>query len=66
MPEMDGIEATRQIKERFPDIKVLVLTVHAGYADEALAAGADGYLLKDSARQELLQAIRQLGRLGQG
>ena len=62
MPGMDGIEATRRVKERLPHIKILVLTVHAGYADGALAAGADGYLLKDSARQELLQAIRQLGR----
>lgn len=63
MPEMDGIEATRRVKERLPHVKVLVLTVHAGYADEALAAGADGYLLKDSARQELLHSIRELGRL---
>ena len=61
MPEMDGIEATRRIKERLPHAKVLVLTVHAEYVDTALAAGADGYLLKDSGRRELLQAIRELG-----
>lgn len=62
MPEMDGVEATRRIKERSPNIKVLVLTVHTTYIQAALAAGADGYLMKDSGRQELLQAIRNLGR----
>ena len=64
MPELDGIEATRRIKERFPHIKVLVLTVHDAYIDMALAAGADSYLLKDSGRQKLLQAIRELGSQG--
>ncbi len=62
MPEMDGIESTREIKERWPNIKVLFLTVHTGYIQDALAAGADDYLLKDSGRQELLQAILNLGR----
>ena len=62
MPEMDGIEATRRIKEKLPSIKILFLTVHSEFIDAALAAGADGYLLKDSGRQELLQAIRKLGR----
>lgn len=62
MPEMDGTEATRRIKEHFPHIRVLFLTVHPEYAEAALAAGADACLLKDSGRQELLQAIRELGR----
>ena len=62
MPQMDGIEATRRIKARWPDIKILFLTVHTGFIEEALAAGADAYLLKDSGRQELVQAIRELGR----
>lgn len=61
MPEMDGVEATRQIKERSPGIKILFLTVYAGYVEAALAAGADRFLMKDSGRQELLQAIRDLG-----
>ena len=65
MPVMDGMEATRQIKERLPVVKVLFLTVHAGYMEDALAAGADGYLPKDSGRRELLQAIRELGGLAQ-
>jgi DNA-binding NarL/FixJ family response regulator len=62
MPGMDGVETTRRIKERLPDIKILFLTVHTGCIKAALAAGADSYLMKDSGRQELLQAIRKLGR----
>ena len=60
MPDMDGVEATRHIKGRFPDMKVLFMTVHATHVDAALDAGADGYLMKDSSRQELVQAIRRL------
>ena len=62
MPEMDGIKATRRIKERFPKIRVLLLTVHTSYIEEALAAGADGYLLKDCGREELFRAIRDVAR----
>jgi len=62
MPELDGIEATRQIKGRWPNIKILLLTVHLEYVEAALAAGVDGHLLKDSGRQELVQAIRELAR----
>ncbi len=58
MPEMDGVEATLRIKERFPNIKVLYLTVHTRYIEPALAAGADGYLMKDVGRVELVQAIK--------
>ncbi|MQY55637.1 MAG: response regulator [Dehalococcoidia bacterium] len=61
MPGMDGVEATRRIKERFPEIKFLFLTVHFSYIDVALAAGADGYLAKDCGREELLEAIKELG-----
>ena len=60
MPEMGGVEATRRIKQGQPHIKILLLTVHAEYVEAALAAGADAYLIKDSGRQELLQAIRRL------
>jgi len=60
MPEMDGVEATRRIKERFPSPKVLFLTVHVGYIDAALAAGANVYLTKDCSRHELLEVIREL------
>ena len=64
MPEMDGIESTRHIKEQWPDTKILFLTVHTDFIQAAVAAGADAYLLKDSGRQELLQAIRDLGSRG--
>ena len=62
MPGTDGVEATRRIKERFPEMKVLFLTVHTSYIEEALAAGADGYLLKDCGREELFRAIREIGQ----
>ena len=65
MPEMDGIEAIGPIKQRMSKIKILVLTVHSSYQGRALAAGADGCLMKDCTRQELVQRIRRLGGLGE-
>jgi NarL family two-component system response regulator LiaR len=62
MAPMDGIEATRLIKEQAPDIKILVLTSFA--TDDkvfpAIKAGALGYLIKDTGPDDLLQAIRQV------
>ncbi len=60
MPVMDGREATRTIAERFPDIKVLVLSTFDDdqYIAQSMRAGAKGYLLKDMPSQELAQAIR--------
>ena len=60
MPRMDGLEATRQIKELCPESKVLALTVHADeqYFFQMLAAGADGYVTKQVAAEELVEAIR--------
>jgi two-component system response regulator NreC len=59
MPLLSGLEATRQITERFPSVKVLVLTVHSDeeYILQALRAGAAGYLLKEAAPTELIRAI---------
>ena len=57
VPRMDGVEATRLIKERWPEIRVVVLTIHAGYRAEALAAGADAFLIKGCSREDLLGAI---------
>jgi two-component system response regulator NreC len=59
MPKMDGIEATRQIRERFPDTEVVILSMHAkkAYIDQVLKAGAKGYVLKDSDEENLLSAI---------
>ena len=64
MPEVDGIEAIRQITIAQPDIRILVLTSFA--SDDkvfpAVKAGALGYLLKDSGPEALIQAIRQVAR----
>jgi DNA-binding NarL/FixJ family response regulator len=51
MPLLNGLEATRQIKHQKPDIKVLILTMHENeeYIRQLLAAGAQGYILKDTA-----------------
>lgn len=60
MPVCDGVEATREISARYPHIKVLVLTTfdEDEYIHEALAAGASGYLLKDTLSDDLCGAVR--------
>ena len=60
MPGMDGVAATKQIKLLFPQIHIVMLTTFDDdkYVYNALALGADGYLLKDSAPSELLAAVR--------
>lgn len=62
MKGMGGIELIRIIKERFADIKILVLTTFYddSYITEAIAGGADGYLLKDSGKDMILGAITQI------
>ena len=59
MPLLNGIEATRQIVRRLPDIHVLILSMHANeaYIVQALKAGAKGYLLKDSADTDLIRGV---------
>ena len=59
MPKMNGTEAIRQIKKRSPRTKVLILTIHKSeaYVRTSMAAGADGYALKDDSKEELLSAI---------
>jgi DNA-binding NarL/FixJ family response regulator len=57
MPLLDGPEATRRIKARWPGIRVIVLTVNAGYRQAALAAGADGFLVKGCPDEALVQAV---------
>jgi two-component system response regulator NreC len=59
MPLLNGIDATRQIVRRLPGIRVLILSMHAEeeYIARALNAGATGYLLKDSAGQDLISAV---------
>lgn len=59
MPEMSGIEATAILRRELPEIKVLALSMHenVSYIKQALRAGARGYILKDSAPKELVEAI---------
>jgi len=62
MPVLGGVEATVQIRREFPDARIIVLTTYEGDEDihRALDAGAQGYLLKDSVRRELLRSIREV------
>ena len=64
MPEMDGLEAIRELRSRMARTRILVLTSFAGddKVFPAIKAGALGYLLKDSSPEELVQAIRQVYR----
>jgi DNA-binding NarL/FixJ family response regulator len=59
MPELNGLKATEKLKELFPSIKILTLTRHMdeGYLKQLLEAGASGYVLKQSASEELVRAI---------
>lgn len=60
MPRLNGIDATAQILHRNPRAGVIILSMHSdeGYIVRALSAGAKGYLLKDSAEEDLIQAVR--------
>jgi DNA-binding NarL/FixJ family response regulator len=62
MPKMNGMEAVREIKKRYPKTKVLALTVHKTeeYIFAGLQAGADGYVVKDASSGELLMAIQSV------
>lgn len=60
MPELNGLKATKRLKQSCPQVKVLALTRHTddGYLQQLIQAGADGYILKQSAPTELINAIR--------
>ena len=62
MPNISGIEATQRVKAIYPGLKVLILTMHKGreLLEHAIAAGANGYLLKEDAPRELLNAIKTI------
>jgi len=66
MPNLNGIEATRQIKTALPEVEVVVLSMHAtrNYVLQVLQAGASAYLLKDSAFEELSTALLAISRGG--
>jgi DNA-binding NarL/FixJ family response regulator len=62
MPEMDGLAATREIKQRYPAVSVMMVTMHENpdYLLEALRAGAAGYVLKDAPRREVISAVQRV------
>jgi DNA-binding NarL/FixJ family response regulator len=57
MPEMDGLQATRLIKSRWPKIHVIVLTMYGEYLDDAVAAGADGFFIKGEPPERLQKQL---------
>jgi DNA-binding NarL/FixJ family response regulator len=66
VPNISGIEATQRVKAIYPGLKVLILTMHKGreLLEHAIAAGANGYLLKEDAPRELLNAIKTIQQGG--
>lgn len=60
MPEMNGVQVTQQISQNWPQVKVVILSMHkdSNYVRETLRSGAKGYVLKESVDSELLRAIR--------
>jgi DNA-binding NarL/FixJ family response regulator len=66
MPNLRGIEATRKIKEAFPSVKVLILTMHRDkeLLYSAISSGADGYMLKEDSEEELFSAIEKIRQGG--
>ncbi|MTI47518.1 response regulator transcription factor [Sporosalibacterium faouarense] len=60
MPVMDGVEATKKIKEKFPSIKIIILTTfnEDEYIFEGLKNGADGYMLKDAKSEDIVRGIK--------
>ena len=64
MPHLDGLAATRAVKQAHPQVSVIMLTMQddPNYLVEAIAAGAAGYLLKDAPRSDLLRAVRAVAR----
>jgi len=59
MPYCDGLEATRRIKSEFPNTRIIILTIHTNKLGEAINAGANMFLLKDSPPDILFSAIRK-------
>jgi DNA-binding NarL/FixJ family response regulator len=61
MPVMDGFKATRLIKKRWPEVTIIILTIHAAQQATARAAGADDFVVKGSAPQRLLSMLSAVG-----
>lgn len=65
MPMMDGLEATRRIKSRWPEIHVIVLTIYTAQQKAALAAGADAFVIKGGSPERLLTALSVYGAVSE-
>ena len=66
MPSLNGLEATRQIRKGFPDIKVIILSAHSddAYVEQMIQLGASGFLLKQASSHSLAAAIREVQKGG--
>ena len=62
MPKMNGLEATRIIKKKWKDVRVVILTMHEDIREEALAAGADAFLIKGCPPEDLINEIKDQRR----
>ena len=60
MPRLDGVEATRRIKNELPGVGVLFFSVFTDYVEDSIAAGSDGYLTKDCTAADLFREIRRI------
>ena len=60
MPNMDGVEATRRIKQTTPGVGIVLFSVFTDYTEAGMAAGADGYLMKDCAPEELVSDLKRI------
>ena len=62
MPKLNGIEVAKIVKEKYPEVKILILTMYEdeGYVNEMVRAGADGYVLKNADKKEILTAVRMV------
>jgi YesN/AraC family two-component response regulator len=65
MPEMDGLQATRLIKAKWPQVKVILLSMYTDYQDDALAAGADAFIGKGELAGQLLTTLVEVVERGQ-
>ena len=63
MPNMDGVEATIQIKQILPGVGILVLSVFADYLEASIDAGAEAYLMKDCEPEELFSELRRIAAI---
>ena len=66
MPNMDGVAATRHIKQTIPGVGILLFSAFADYLEAGIAAGADGYLMKDCEPKELFAELYRIATISTG